>query len=215
MKGKKERIFVLLILCVFINSMLLQSISASSTITNNTKVTKENVYQVLDYLGVGHNKIITNSSGNNSYRTYTVGELKELIIKSNEEMSYKKFDNNSLGSKSIISKSISANAKKGTKALSRVCDVSSYCLTFSCTGSYSEKKWTGASGASCSVTSTSFGTVAKITSEDLSLDWDSKYIVLEGTVKVNLYVGIGGIGLIKTGSNKVEVKYSWDASKVL
>lgn len=95
-----------------------------------------------------------------------------------------------------FSSSIRAASTERTMNLSESVSVSSYILEFDVTGKYVNKTWSGVGGSSVGIDSDQFAIVYKISSKSLNTTFSS-VIVLNATVRVDSYVGIGDVGLIK------------------
>lgn len=183
----------------------------------DTVITKDNIYDVLEYLGIDSNNFIETDETGKSVRT--VGELEKTF----KEVTNKLKDIPTQGKEVSEAKNdfiISPYSYGGTKMLYKTMDHGgSYTITYSVAGEYSYRDdhtgyWSGVGSADASVDSDAIGVVYKITSKDLDASYTANYINLDAAITVTWYIGVDDVGLIPVGSNDITADINWDTSYI-
>lgn len=189
------------ILTLFLSST---TVHAEESITNDTIITKDNIEEVIEYLGLDKNSFISDEtvSGN----TYTVGEVYNLI----QKLKACEINKSEDGAEDSLLRAT------GTKNLSHISYLDSYHVIIKVAAKYSGKQWKSAGAPKVSISQQQPGTTSKVGSNKLVATCDSSKIVLSGSVTIDTYLGIGKLGAVKINSNKIS--YSnvvWKASSYL
>jgi hypothetical protein len=180
-------------------------------ITPNTIITKENIQEVLEYVGLSSKNLIKDSSieVNN---VYTVGELSKAI----EESKLIRSTATIAPVNETPVENFASKATAGTKTVSSTMYYSnSYYVTYRASGGYSGSKWTSSGTGSADVDTNSVVTTYKISAEDYDVTHTSSNLKLQFEITVDGYVGVGDIGLIKTSSNDITGTINFLASVYL
>lgn len=192
--------------------------NTSEKIQLSTKITKDNIYDVLQYLGIDSSGFIANDATASSVQT--VGDLKDMISKAKgEKLSPNVVITNDTKntSNTKITNTITPFSA-GSMALYRTADVSSsYSLTFYVSGQFSGTQWTGVTSPSVSIDSHGAPFTYQIApNASLIATWTPATITLKSYVTVNQYVGVVGVGLVATGVYQgVSSTTNWNASSYL
>lgn len=189
-------------MCVIACLFTVESVPVYSreNISNNTIITRDNITEVLAYLGIEENAFEENEALEG--KNYTVGEVRDLIERER---------NNKV---SIVEDYIedSMLRAKGTKNLSTISYLDSYHVIVKVAAAYNGKKWTSAGAPSASVSQEGIGTTSKIAKNNLKATCYPSKIVLSGSVTVDTYIGVGKVGVVKINSNKITFSRTWSAS---
>ena len=224
---------LILVLCIFCTSVGYAEKADSEILSSETIITQDNIYEVLKYLNIDSENFIADSTV--SSNIYTVGDLEKSIkevqklpkqetVTLTENISINEMKEMSTNGTipDINFESSKPNAEplargpKGTKILEDLTQLGSYKLLFRVTGQFDNRRWTGVGSINAIPKSTGYGTTHKISSlKNLSATYTSSAITLKGSVVVDIYVGIGKAGLLKTGSQTVKPTIHWLASKYL
>lgn len=191
-------------------------------ISPNTVITKDNIYDVLSYLGIDSTGFIRTDE-ENSLENITVGQLEDII-------SYRTMDSSdneaSLAVAPLRSIALSDNLTMpsaarsgigygtGTIVLRRVSDLDSYKLTYTCSAMYSGGRWTGI--GNCDVTINESYLIAgikyKITEKknlSASMSTDKSKITMNSTVVVGAFLSVANTGLIPVNFYEVKATNYW------
>lgn len=193
---------IISLMCVIACLFTVESVPVYSreNISNNTIITRDNITEVLAYLGIEENAFEENETLEG--KNYTVGEVRDLIEQER---------NNKV---SIVEDYIedSMLRAKGTKNLSTISYLDSYHVIVKVAATYNGKKWTSAGAPSASVSQEGIGTTSKIAKNNLKVTCYPSKIVLSGSVTVDTYIGVGKVGVVKINSNKITFSRTWSAS---
>ncbi|AGB17876.1 hypothetical protein [Thermoanaerobacterium thermosaccharolyticum] len=199
-------------------------------ISSNTIITENNILEVCKYLGIdAKNFKKMKVTGKN---VYTVGELEKVISQAKTQVSIinlpevtlSKNNTSSSITDSSISKTniLSVNTAFPTysKMLYYTYNGDGYSLTYSILGYYSyygiswTPYWTGVGASSVSVDTDSLLIVYKVTPINMQGTYNSDYITLKAEVRLDMYVGVSNIGLVKINSNTITSTTNWDTSYI-
>lgn len=176
-------------------------LAADNTISSDTKITNENLKDVLDYVGLTEDDFIADTSISNGVTT--VKELESAISKVNQAAVPKATTQQCTDYTSKLRAS-------GTKSMTQTFDNDAYTIDVTVSAGYSGKSWTSANGVSASVDSAQLVITYKIDSQNMSATCTPSVVTASGTVYVQAYVGVGDIGLVKVGdpqSNKLKANF--------
>lgn len=189
--------------------------SKTTKINPRTVITKNNIDEVLEYVGIDPSTFIKTDVDNNSNVT-TVGELqatmkteKELDKKQPKTINIEQTKNVDL--KNNIKPKISRMASS-SKYLEHIVHVgTAFDVTFFLTGSYNNSGWTNASGFGASVDTDHLGVVYKVApNPDLRATVTASSIYYSGYVTINKYIGVGNIGLAPIAYQGVQTKCTFN-----
>lgn len=167
-------------------------VANKSEIQSDTIITKDNIYDVLDYAGLDSSSFKQNDV-NGSTTLKTAGELKDAIEQAKNETAT--VTNKTTKDNSIISsnKITLKSTRSGSKKISTETSISdAYTLTYSVSGQYTGSEWTGVSNPDVDVDTDIDGVISYKIAPDAYLDasFDADTITLESYVTVNKYVAI-------------------------
>jgi len=206
------------------NTKIVQS---ETKIGSDTQITKENLKEVLKYVGLdSSNYIQTDNIDKKVKKIQTVGELQKAIENAKMPSKVTAVNKNKMNGKTNIGgSSTTANnmtiastnsSYGGSIGLSSDVTVGdAFTLTRSCSGQYSSyyQQWTGVSGVSASVDSA--GTTAFIykiaPGASLRATWTPTEITMRSYITVNKYVAIES-GITCVGYQGVQGTDTYDAS---
>ena len=198
-----------------IDSLSLYKNNNKEYLSPDTILTRANIYQVLEYMGIDANNIIdTGTQG--ATEIITLKELEDSIqqfLKYNQE-SLEEFNNaNKMNSLSIDpidnhNNMITYGVRTDTGSLYLQTTETVYGMTRSCWGSYSRGSWTGATsgnvtgGYGWDVAGYKYQ-VEEIYSMNLVLQDSNKTIQMNSSYEVGGYIKVLGLG-VKVMSNRVD-----------
>lgn len=180
-------------------------------ITSDTIITEDNIYEILEYLGIDSSKFektkVTGAHVN------TVGELKNSIDQVKNLPSVV----NVIDQGTIIKDSksndfnIQALSPVSVRLLYRM-SLDSYEVEFTTSATYYGRQWTAASSPFAEADSDVLFYVYKVTDQDLevSITYDKELVVMQGTIAVKIYIGVGSSGLIEIGRQVINPFLTWD-----
>ncbi|MPQ34293.1 hypothetical protein E4V42_23190 [Clostridium estertheticum] len=205
--------------------LLLVPMSAQAqvnSISSDTKITKDNISNVLNYLNIVPSGFIKTDVKNGSVRT--IKDLQKIIeqykgmpreIKQesieNKPVPASVTDNTGLTTNNTLASAANSN---GTVMLYSTAVQGAYSLTYSVGGQYSGGAWTNATGAAVSVDTDATTTVFKIGSQSLSATHNATNIRLDSVVRVDYYVGVDKVGLIKFTDQTTTGVRNWNTSYI-
>jgi len=179
-----------------------------SSISSETIITEDNIYEVLEYLGIDSSNFIKTDTSTTGVKT--VGELETAISQAEKLPSNVNY---TLQSTSISNDSFAAASGSGTVALYSDYESGSYTVTYGCSGQYSNGKWTGVSATSISVDSDQEVVTYKIASgPKLSATYTSTTITMKAKYTVETWTSVFGLGLVKTATQNIDATIKWLAS---
>lgn len=207
----KKLISVCLVLCMAFTLMIPGYAKPKEKISSDTVITKDNVYDVLKYLGIDSSNF--EPSGNVKSGCVTVWELEKTI----SEIKNAPTEPKTSKSFATSDNQIGLMAITVNKSLYHTSDYDQYSLTVSCTGTYDlgTPGWIGCSGGSASVDYWN-PIVAKINgnpSINTYLNATKTQVCMAYTVVVDKYVGIANSGIIYIGSATHTGNAYWSASE--
>lgn len=183
-----------------------------NSISSNTIITEDNIYEVLEYLGLDSSKFIESDNAEDSGVT-TVGELKMYIEQAKKETKKtKEGSNQNVAPYSANSLTTSLVSGSGTMMLYNSTDLSGCNISRSVAASYSNGWWTSANSASVDVSSSVPGVTQKIVSQRNNLSCSSFTITLNSYVLIDSYIGIGKVGIIPFNEFSVNSTIYWQSS---
>lgn len=203
------------------NSTVIQN--NTTKITADTVITKDNIYDVLSYVGLDSKSLSKTNAISSNSTIKTVGELEKLVkkAKSNPTKIVAKNNTNTNTNTNtktnIVSSSLLA-ATNGSKTIAQNFDNGSYTLKYKVSAQYSGSEWVGVTSPDVSVTADvdKAGITYKIDS-DPSLDatWEPDVITMTSYVTVDEYIGVKDVGLVCIGYQGVSSTNSFYASDYL
>lgn len=208
----KHKMFgIALAVCMMLTSGGIQVAHAAPIITSDTVITSENATDVMRYLGLESSDVI--SCDTSEYKSYTVGELQEVL---NSAKSFPQNDNLAEINTGTQNKGNGNLLRSSVKTLTYTSHGDGgYTFTATVSGKYSGKKWTGVGTIDAAIDSDSLLTVYKVTSNDLEATWTSSKITLGGSADISAYIGVGDLGLVETHSFTISPYKVWTASSYL
>lgn len=145
-------LFTTCVILSFATSAFAYDNVSSINICSDTIITKDNIEEVLEYVGLSKDSYTDNTTMN-ANTVYTVGELQKAIAESAKIKSSlrnsSKFKSSLLNS-SDSSLNLKTSAKGKSKTVSRTVyygQNDSFYITYRATGYYSGSKWTGVGSA--------------------------------------------------------------------
>lgn len=185
-----------------------------NTITEDTSVTKDNVFEVLDYLGIDRSDYVQDNSVGDNSGEYTVGELRNLLKIATQEVT--KINGSKLNNKTYTENIITPYALTGSMLLSSSSDAGTFTLVTSVNGKYYNDYWTGASGENVTlVSNTNVGITHAITEKRVvTSSYTASTISVRYDVTVETRITIP-FGYIPSGSNDCSGTIGFPASKYL
>lgn len=199
----KKIIATVLSCCILSTSICsIHVLAAENTISSETKITNDNLKDVLEYVGLDKDDFIADTSVSNGVTT--VKDLEAAIAKVKQSTVLRATTQRCTDYSSMF------RASSGTKSMTQTFDNDAYTIDVTVSASYSGKSWTGVNGVSASVDSGQLVITYKIDSQDMSATYTSSVVTASGTVYVQAYVGVGDIGLVKVGdpqSNKLRANF--------
>lgn len=181
----------------------------SNSISSDTIITEDNIYEVLDYLGLDSNDFVKADTEGTNNRT--VGDVESAIEQAKNQPSKIETKLESQDGVSNSVNSITSTAASGTMMLYATVDVDSYIIEYEVAGKYSGGFWTGATSATADIDSDQLVIVYKITSKSLNLTNTATIITLNASLVVTSYIGVGDVGLVKIGTQTITSHETWDA----
>lgn len=218
----------LLFMCCAPTYAISPSLSRKPSISLNTKITKNNLSNVLAYLGIDFKKVITITDKNKLHNVTTVNDLKNLIDQVKRESA--KLAKESAGVKTFVmvptntavESPLSVNMLASvitypSKVCSQSCNISYYTLVNSICAQYSGRCWKKLCWEKCELTQDSltvgYYSLKSTTYHSTSLT--SSLITTVSSEVVDSYAGISvfGVGLgIPTSENTVDTTCYYYAS---
>lgn len=198
-------------------------VASPQSFDSDTIITKENIAEVLEYVGLSDNSCIFGDVENINV-VYTVGELEDAIKEISEIENTICFssDDNLKDSKIIglagDSRSAMNKASSGTKTVSNTVSYGqkdSFSIKYRATGKYSGSKWTGIGGASATVSSNSALSSYVIDDEEHDLTYTSNCLTLESNLTVDSYISVAGYALVHVSTMKINARNYFYASDYL
>ncbi|MDR3626525.1 MAG: hypothetical protein P4L45_06815 [Ignavibacteriaceae bacterium] len=195
-----------------VSSVAFAAGATNVSITPSTVITQDNIYDVLNYLGIDSSKYTKSSTPLESQIT-TVQDLKDAIQKFSTE------------NKRILSSSAtntvlpSANSPmvSGTRSLSQTDAYSTYSLNYSITVTYSGNNsgnlhFTGAIGGSITIDSTGIGLVSTIENpNNFNLMCSASTATMQATVLVDNYLLVQS-GYLYLNQQTINSTHNWQSS---
>lgn len=200
---KIKKIIATVLSCCILSTGIgsIHVLAADNIISSETKITNDNLKDVLDYVGLDEDDFIADRSVSNGVTT--VRELETAIAKVNQPTVLKATTQRCTDYTSMFRAS-------GTKSMTQTFDNDAYTIDVTVSAGYSGKSWTSVNGVSASVDSAQLVITYKIDSQNMSATYTSSVVTASGTVYVQAYVGVGDIGLVKVGdpqSNKLKANF--------
>ena len=185
---KIKKIIAAVLSCCILSTGIcsINALAADNIISSETKITNENLKDVLDYVGLDEDDFIADTSISNGVTT--VKELETAIAIVNQPTFPKATTQQCTDNTSMFRAS-------GTKSMTQTFDVDAYTIDVTVSASYSGKSWTSVNGVSASVDSGQLVITYKIDSQNLSATYTSSVVTASGTVYVQAYVGVGNVGV--------------------
>lgn len=186
--------------------------------SDDTIVTEDNILEILDFLNIEHGGIEYVDGAN--VAEYTVGDLKQALGRINfsndlnptevkesiqdQSISFQKLDD---GDDEVDR----GKDKIKNKTLTRSEKHDGYELEYSVSVKYNSTKKTfvETTGQDVSVDSNSLIFTYKISKKHLSSSCTKSKTTLKGSFKVNTYVGVGDLSLVKIASQKMKTTQNW------
>lgn len=191
----RKGFYVALSCCMLSTAMFAVPVLAATEqnyeITDETVITDDNIQDVLSHLGLGGSSFVAapNVTGVN-----TVGDLKNAINKASASLA-----GNHVAVIAGQKEEPNVTRATGTKTMTQTFDVDAYTIDVTVSAGYSGKSWTSANGVSASVDSDQALITYKIADNQLSATSSATVVKVSGYVKVQAYVGVGDVGLVKVG----------------
>ncbi len=206
------------ITCLFIALCLSFTMSgvvqAEEKLSSDTIITEDNINEVLEYVGIDPTSFI--KTDENQLGVKTVKELEQALAqaktmpqKITAEIIEPINNTNSVDENNYVTNSLSGSVT----CLYRLnCD--SYTVDFTCAAHYEGYYWTSVSNPNATADTDSLVYVFKVEDPDLvaTIDSSRKIAVMEGTIRVDHYVGVAGYGLVKIGYQVINGIYSWNVN---
>ncbi|MDF2987050.1 MAG: hypothetical protein K0R50_2560 [Eubacterium sp.] len=179
-----------------------------SSISSDTIITEDNIYEVLEYLGIDSSIFV---KADTVTGVSTVGELEKSI---SQAKNLPRTVNYTLDSTNTPEDTKDYRlAASGTVGLSSDYEGDSYTVTYGCSGQFSNDKWTGVTGTTISIDTDHEVFVYKIApGPQLSATYTSTTITMKAKYTVEIYVSVFGMGLVKTGTQNIDATIKWFAS---
>ncbi|MNN18526.1 hypothetical protein D3C81_1317370 [compost metagenome] len=189
-------------------------VSASEALSPDTIVTKENVNQVVEYLGLDPSDLKKIDDSSDDSVTVTVGELQQVL----NQLEQAPKEVTSTENLNEIAPLASSGFCSGLQMLYYTTNLGgSFELSYEVGANYSWNKFTSANNATASVidnddnllttfTIASKEVGAKVTSE-------GEKIEMKATVKVDSWISIGSVGLIKVMTTTVNTTKEWTTTQ--
>ncbi|MGS0763407.1 hypothetical protein [Syntrophomonas curvata] len=191
----------------------------SEQISSETIITEDNIYAVLEYVGLESSafirtdelksKILTKTDKSNS-NVVTVGDLEKEIEKFNLR------PHTIIDTEDVFIKDVNANKSYPVKTVHSDSNYGSYTMRYFATGAYFVEPppphytyWVQALGGDIQVASTDFPTVVTIknistlTNTLYNGGSPGSYLQLSFNYTVEIFIGVGQYGLIKIGENNI------------
>lgn len=191
-----------------------------SSISSDTIITEDNIYEVLEYLGIDSSNYVKTDVS--EIGISTVGDLQKAI-KQAEKMpkeisgQAKKKSSNTVDEVKTNSLDVRnfAAASSGTVMLYTTVDADGYVLEYAVAGQYSNGLWTGGGSASVDIDALDVIFVRKIGNKSFNIsaiEGGTKLKVV-ATISVDLYLGLEW-GMIKVGTQTVNSTLYWYQSDI-
>jgi len=185
-----------------------------TSISPNTVITKDNMNEVLKYLGIDSSNFIQTDESKNS-KIETVKDLENAIQQCKKQPSVinSTYSETNVSSVSANSNSAMATANAvGTVMMYLTTNCDGYTLTYSVAGQYSGAKWTGCGGAWVSIDSLDVIFVRKVDSVsfNITLTDNNNNLCMKAAVNVGLYIGLK-YGIVKVSSQTVNTTANFGA----
>jgi hypothetical protein len=212
----KKAICLCIIVCVsFVSIIPIHAQERGSLISHNTVITEDNIYEVLEYLGIDASNFVRTDAKKAS-TIFTVKDLEKAIKEFDEQPSEFKEIKYFLGNETDFDGEKYASMRSsGTVMLYSTSDFDGFTLEYSVSGQYDDDCWTGSGGAWVDIDSPNIIIVRKIDSKNLNVTLHSNNTILRLTaeVEVGVYLGIGA-GFIKIGSQDVYSIVNWGTDEI-
>jgi len=195
----KKFICLTLVLCMTLTLMVpTYAQDNQNSISSNTIINEDNLYQVLEYLGIDSSNFekseVTGAS------VSTVGELEKAIKEAQKPKSITatQSSSNPMSTDAIV-------AGSGTTMLYRTLDVGgSYTVEYEVSASFANGQWTSANSAAVSVDSDFLVYTYKIGYKELVLYCIPTKITLDHYIEVKTYISIAGQGLVWVSTQAID-----------
>lgn len=196
-KFKKAKVFISMVAAISLLCMSSTVFAASPTnqaverpISLSTKVTNNNIYQVLANLGIDTSKVVV-KSGSNTSKTYTVQDLENEIQEAKTQANKNKTLISSSNSSTDLT-STPAFPPIGEELLTDIDSYTYYNITYSVYGLYYNYQWTDAINPSVSIQPKSGSLLSySIDFSSLNVAFTPSEITLNSVVTVGDYLTIG------------------------
>lgn len=200
----KKLICLSLVLCMTLVLMVpTYAQENENSISSNTIITEDNIYEVLEYLGIDSSNYVkidvTEKEVHTGKGVHTVGELEKAIKEVEKQKSNIKNATITKSSSNLVS-----TLSSGTTMLYRTFDVDSYIVEYEVSASYADGYWTSANSAAVSVDSDSLIYTYKIGYKELNLYCIPTKITLDSYIEVDTYIGFNDQGLIKISTQAID-----------
>ncbi|GGG87154.1 hypothetical protein [Paenibacillus radicis (ex Gao et al. 2016)] len=188
-------------------------VSASGTLSPDTIVTKENVNQVVEYLGLDPRDLKKANASDESV-TVTVGELQQVI----NQLKQAPKEVTSTENLNVIAPLASSDFCTGLKMLYYTTNLGgSFELSYEVAANYSWNKFTSVNNATVSVIDNDDNllTTFTISSREVGAKVISSGAKVELTakVKVDSWLSVGNVGIIKVMTTSVNTSKEWNTTQ--
>jgi hypothetical protein len=206
-------IFVIAYISIVKINSKADDIEKNQNFSDDTIVTKDNVIEVLNSLNIKHVEVEKTDS-DMELQKYTVGELKSVINRINNSPKEIVLEDD-INEKTILTEpSQDIQIKKDSiinKKLTRESKKDGYTLEFYVDAKYNKtkKKYIETTGQGVDIDGYTPLLEYKIGSSSLFSSCTSSTVTLKGKVKINVYIGVAGMGLVKIRENEIKVTYHW------
>jgi hypothetical protein len=182
-------------------------------ITSSTVVTEDNIYEVLDYLGINPSNFEKGSVTMQSTVT-TVGDIEKAIAiaKKAPKIIYDR-----VGAQATTSSdNLVSTLASGALLLTRTTNPSgNYQLEYSVSATYSGTSFTGVTSPNVTVGEYTFPMTYTITNRSCRASYTASKITMTASFTLNSYMNIAGMGNLLIGSQSVNSTIYWYASNEL
>ncbi|MFC9776579.1 hypothetical protein [Paenibacillus chitinolyticus] len=192
------------------------SVNTSEALSSDTIVTKENVNQVVKYLGLDPGTLTRTDASTDDSVTVTVGELQQALNQLKQAPSPREVTPTE--NPKTIAPLAPSTFCTGLKMLYYTTNLGgSFELSYEVAANYSWNKFTSAGNATVSVIDnddnlfTSFTIASKDVGAKVTNSGDK--VELSATVKVDSWLSVGSVGLIKVMTTTVKTSKEWNTTQ--
>ncbi|MCA0757237.1 hypothetical protein KP806_19420 [Paenibacillus sp. N4] len=193
-------------------------VSASGVLSPDTIVTKKNVKQVIEYLGLDPSALKKANASSDDSVTVTVGELQQALNQLKQEPKEVTSQENLSAISPFAATAATSAFCTGMKMLYYTTNLGgSFELSYEVAANYSWNKFTSVNNATVQVIDNddNLFTSFTIASRDVGAVVTSSgaKVALTATVKVDSWLSVGSVGLIKVMTTTVNTSKEWTTTQ--